>query len=125
MPSDEEAASDDLAPVRTLDEEIFGEREDAEVPQEPVGSSKPDNPWQILAIAYVFFIPGIGFLLEHRPLLFFIGGRRGHRWLGLSPFDVHLLGATLIAIALSLTIYYFKVRRAIVREFIEGKQPLC
>jgi len=43
----------------------------------------------------------------------FAGGRRGNRYLVLSPFDLHLVGAVLICIALLLILSYFYTRQAI------------
>src|SRR5436309_5225183 len=71
VPSDEVAAADDQAPVRVLDEAIFGEDEEPEQPSESIGRN---NPWEILAIAYLFLVPGVGFLLEHLGLRLFVGG---------------------------------------------------
>jgi hypothetical protein len=45
--------------------------------------------------------------------MLFAGGRRGNRYLVLSPFDLHLVGAALIGIALLLILSYFYTRQAI------------
>jgi hypothetical protein len=106
VPADDAAPHDDQASVRVI--KIFGEDQ-----VEPEEVEEPNNPWEILAIAYLFLVPGIGFLLERLPLMLFAGGRRGNRYLVLSPFDLHLIGAVLICIGLLLTVSYFYTRQAI------------
>ena len=68
-----------------------------------------NNPWEILAIAYLFFVPGLGFLLEKRPLILLV--RRGpwnHRgsFILLSPLDLHVVGTLLVSAALLLAAFY-------------------
>jgi len=113
-PDDDFAAAELEQPARVLDEGIFGE--DEEEGLEPLPETT--NPWEILAIAYLFLVPGIGFLLEQRPLVLVIRRYGRNRFLLLSPFDVHLLGAALICIAFLVTIAYLKTRKAIARNEI-------
>jgi len=108
VPADEAAPYDDQAPVRVIEKQIFGEDQ-----AEPEEVEELNNPWEILAVAYLFLVPGIGFLLERLPLMLFAGGRRGNRYLVLSPFDLHLVGVALIGIALLLILSYFYTRQAI------------
>lgn len=106
VPTDDAAAANDQAPARVIE----GFPDDA---PETVESSESNNPWEILAVAYLFLVPGIGFLLERIPLMLFVGGRRGNRYLVLSPFDLHLVGAGLVCMALLLTVSYLYTRQAI------------
>jgi hypothetical protein len=73
------------------------------------------NPWQILVVALVFFGPGFALLLQKRPMVLIFGGARRNRPL-LTPGEVHLLGITLIAVALIVVIFYFRLCRVIRRE---------
>src|SRR5438270_599226 len=111
IPDDDLAPADDNARALALDEDIFGDDE----PEEFEERSESHNPWEILAIAYLFFIPGIGFLLEQRRLLLWTGWRRTG-WLVLSPFELHLAGVMLICVATFLTVAYFYTLRAIARD---------
>jgi hypothetical protein len=82
--------------------------------EEAVDESLADNnPWEILAITYLFLVPGLGFLLETRQLMLLIWRSRWgkNRFLVLSPFELHLVGVLLIGVAVSLTVLYFYVRR--------------
>ncbi len=74
-----------------------------------------NNPWEVLAVSFLFLVPGIGFLLEHRTLMISPWHRFwGRKWLLiLSPFEVHLVGCVLISIALLLVVFYLRARRAI------------
>ncbi|MFL6513800.1 MAG: DUF2007 domain-containing protein [Chthoniobacterales bacterium] len=113
VPDDEVAAADDQAAIVILDEKIFGEEPPSD---DRIQSVERNNPWEILALAYLFLIPGAGFLLERLPLLIFAGGRRGNRFLHLSTFDVHLLGSALICIGAALVASYVYTRKAIVAQ---------
>jgi hypothetical protein len=75
-------------------------------------SAGSNNPWEILAIAYLFLVPGFGFLLESRWLILVVS-RRGTTRIILSPFQLHLIGGALILAALSLVLLYFRARREI------------
>jgi hypothetical protein len=95
------------AALDQLDSETVFE-EDEEIEQPP----KSNNPWEILSIAYLFLVPGLGFVLEQRPLTL-VAGRKS---IMLSPFQVHFVGAFLITATLLITLCYFYVRQAIARE---------
>jgi hypothetical protein len=111
IPDDDVAPAEDTAPALVLDEDIFGDDDTEELEER----SESNNPWEILAIAYLFLIPGVGFLLEHRRLLLWTGRRRSG-WLMLSPFELHLVGGALICVAALLTVAYFSARNAIARD---------
>jgi Putative prokaryotic signal transducing protein len=80
-------------------------------------SAGSNNPWEILAIAYLFLVPGFGFLVESRPLILVVF-RRGWLWANiiLSPLQLHVIGGALILMALSLVLLYFRARREIRRD---------
>ncbi len=82
------------------------------------GDKEPEesnNPWEILAIAYLFLVPGLGLLLEKRSLLLLVGRTRRLRpsFLVYSPLELHLTGAFLVAAASLITFFYFYVDRAV------------
>jgi Putative prokaryotic signal transducing protein len=110
VPTDQSAPADDQSAVTVFNQEMFGEDQLEEDVVEPI---ERNNPWEILAVAYLFLVPGIGFLLERLPLMLYIGRPRHNPYLVLSPFDQHLVGLALISIAILLAISYFHTRRAI------------
>jgi Putative prokaryotic signal transducing protein len=76
---------------------------------------RSNNPWEILAIAYLFLVPGLGFLLESRWLILVVSRRK---WITitLSPLQLHVIGGALILVALLLVVLYFRARREIERD---------
>jgi putative signal transducing protein len=98
--------------ARILAGEAVPETEDRqEGLEESVGSN---NPWEILAIAYLFLVPGFGFLLESRRLILVVSRRK--ITITLSPLELHIIGGALIVVALSLVLLYFRARREIRRD---------
>jgi len=83
-----------------------------------------DNPWEILAFAFVLALPGVGLLVQKSNLLmqmprgmdFFHSAVyrsiRRSDILVISPGDAHLLGGIVVAVALALVALYFHLRRA-------------
>jgi len=69
-----------------------------------------NNPWEILAIAWLFFFPGICLHLQTRPAWF----RRGRMMLSVSV--LHGAGWLAIAVGLSFTLLYFYIRRSLARD---------
>ena len=118
IPADDVAAAADQFPVMVIEEDMFGENQpDVDDTAKFLESG---NPWEILAIAYLFWVPGIGFILEQLPLKLWVGGHRRDGWLILSPLQLHLVGVALICVATILTISYFYTRQTIARERIEA-----
>jgi hypothetical protein len=114
--------SDDRQPVRTLDEKIFGVNDEQQPIEQP---PLVDNPWEILAVAYLFFVPGAGFILEKRTLMLLVWRnpwRHTNRFLALSPFDLHLLGIFLIGVAFVLIALYWYTRSRTPHE--EASSPV-
>jgi len=69
-----------------------------------------DNPWEILAIASLFFFPGICLLLQTRPAWM-------QRVRTILPVSVlHSVGWLAIAVGLSFTVLYFYTRRSLARD---------
>jgi hypothetical protein len=69
-----------------------------------------NNPWEILAIASLFFLPGICLLLQTHPAWF----RRGRMMLSVSV--LHGAGWLAIAVGLSFMALYFYTRWSLVRD---------
>jgi hypothetical protein len=69
-----------------------------------------NNPWEILAIASLFFFPGICLLLQIHPAWF----RHGRTMLSVSV--LHGAGWLAIAVGLSFMALYFYTRRSLVRD---------
>jgi hypothetical protein len=112
VPDDDSAAAEREQLPEVLDEAIFGEDQDEAVEPLP----EHNNPWEILAISYLFLVPGIGFLLEQRSLIAIVRRWGKNRFLVLSPFDVHLLGTILICVAVLLVLAYLHTRTLIARN---------
>jgi Putative prokaryotic signal transducing protein len=74
--------------------------------QEPTNN----NPWEILAIASLFFFPAICLVLQTHPVWL----RRGNTMLPVSV--LHGAGWLAIAVGLSFMALYFYTRRSLVRD---------
>ena len=80
------------------------------------GADQPieeNNPWEILAVAFLFFAPGVTLLLQKRLALL---RTRGRFITVLSPANEHWCGALAVAIGLALIGLYLYTRRAIREE---------
>jgi hypothetical protein len=77
-----------------------------------------NNPWELLAIAALLLLPGLLLLMQRYAMILYAPGRRitRHSITVLSPTTAHLLGTLVISVAMSLTLLFFWVRRAILRE---------
>jgi hypothetical protein len=77
-----------------------------------------NNPWEILAMATLFFLPGLILLLHRGPL---VAPQQSFRYApssvtAISEHGAHILGTLAIAVALSLVALYFYLRREIARD---------
>lgn len=100
-------------------EERFPEPEQQLLPQTPARN----NPWEILALAALLLLPGIALLQQKHDLVLvdWHGYQRGSTSpVFFSPVTAHLLGALVIAVAVSLALLFFCVRRSIMRERAEA-----
>jgi len=84
-------------------------------PTEPAKEEVPEerannNPWEILAIASLFFLPGVCLLLQTHPAWI----RRARTMLPVSI--LHVAGWLAIAVGLSFTILYFYTRRSLAHD---------
>jgi hypothetical protein len=87
----------------------------------PPQSLAKNNPWEILAIATLLLLPGIGLLLQKHQLLLVAwrGGRISRTATTIfSPATAHVMGALVIMVAFLLAILFFYIRREIKREQI-------
>jgi putative signal transducing protein len=78
-----------------------------------------NNPWEILALAFLLLLPGLALLLQKHGLILvgWRGGRISRTATSIvSPATAHVWGALVIAVALLLTILYFYARRAIMHD---------
>ena len=78
--------------------------------------ARRDNPWELLAIALLFFIPGVGMLLHKEEFLLPSFGSRVAKITSWSPTELHVFGWFAVSVTLVLTVLYFYARRAIVRD---------
>lgn len=73
-----------------------------------------NNPWELLAMASLFFFPGVCLLLQKQPVWMLLRGR--FRGAVLSIALIHSVGWLAIAVALSLAVLYFYTQRSIARD---------
>jgi hypothetical protein len=80
-----------------------------------------NNPWEVLVVAALFFLPGIFLLLHHGPL---IAVQQVYRYTSSLPSSVtaisehgaHIFGSLAIGVAIILGWFYFYLRRSIARD---------
>jgi hypothetical protein len=110
----------DPIPDRGVQETIETSQERLPEREQQLSQQSPaeNNPWEILAIASLLVLPGLGLLLQKHELILVASERRISRTslTVFSPATAHVFGALVIAAALLLTILFFYTRRAIMRE---------
>ncbi len=79
-------------------------------------SAKRNNPWELLAIAALFFVPAVDMLFQKHPFVFPSFGNRVAQITQWSANKLHVLGWFGVAVALLLIILYFYARAAIARD---------
>ena len=77
---------------------------------------KRNNPWELLVIAAMFFIPAVIMLLSRESFLFPSFGNRVAQITVWSPGELHIFGWFGVILAVMLVSLYFYVRRSIARE---------
>ena len=85
--------------------------------------AKRNNPWELLAIAALIFVPGILMLLQKKPMIRLPLGSGSWRDPGpmygveiISPSVAHIFGSLAILFSVLIVILYFWVRRTIARD---------
>jgi len=77
---------------------------------------KRNNPWELLVIAAMFFIPAAMMLLSRESFLFPSFGNRVAQITVWSPSELHIFGWFGVIVAGVLVFLYFYARRSITRE---------
>jgi hypothetical protein len=77
-----------------------------------------NDPWQILVVAVLFFIPGIALLLSSTSVAAY---RQGSRWLSsavevASPETLHGYGIVALLMSAAVFLFYLSLRREIMRD---------
>ncbi len=101
--------------TEAISQEGFSEQEQQLSRQVPAR----DTPWEILALACLLSLPGIGLLLQKQDLVLvdsrsYQGGST--TLTVISPATAHIVGALVIAVASALALLFFYTRRLIIRE---------
>ena len=78
--------------------------------------AKRDNPWELLLLAAVTFVPGLLLLLQTHDVLLSSRGRALTWHTLLSPFAAHVFGAVVVVFSLFLVALYFYALRSIARD---------
>ena len=77
-----------------------------------------NNPWEILVIAVLFFLPGVFMVLQQGPV---VGLQQSFRYApssvtAISQHGAHIFGFLAIAVAFALLALYFYLRRELARD---------
>jgi hypothetical protein len=85
-----------------------------------------NNPWEILIIAALFFLPGVFMLLQRGPL---VGLQQSFRYgpssvAAISQHGAHIFGILAIGVALALVAFYFYLRGELARDKTIQKRRL-
>ena len=77
---------------------------------------KRNNPWELLLLAFVVFVPGLLLLLQTREVLLFsqVSALTSHTLL--SPLAAHVFGGAAVAFSVFLVVIYLCVLRSIARD---------
>jgi hypothetical protein len=78
---------------------------------------KRDNPWELVAIAFLFFAPGVALVIHNGPVMLISAGNRAwiYRTL-LTPLEAHIFGWWAISVSAICTVLYFYTRHSIARD---------
>jgi len=77
---------------------------------------KRNNPWELLPLASVIFVAGLGLLAQSRPVMLLNVGRTLAYPILLSPFAAHIWGAVAVLFSLFLVAIYIYALRSIARD---------
>ena len=91
-------------------------------PPEPRRKRRPNNPWEVLVVAALFFVPGFSLLFQRETIVAF---QQTFHYLpsgatALSPHGAHLFGLLAMAVGLVFVWFYFRLRRAIEHDEEDG-----
>ncbi len=80
-----------------------------------------NNPWELLVVAGLFFVPGLALLFQREAIIAF---QQSFRWApsgvtALTPRGAHIFGLLAIGVSVVSVWFYFYLRRAIARDTIE------
>ena len=83
-----------------------------------------NNPWEILVVAGLFFVPGVFMLVQDHPI---IAMQQSFRWTPstvtvISKHGARVFGSLAIGASVVLVWFYFYLRRAIARDNSFGKR---
>ncbi len=80
--------------------------------------SAQNNPWEILVLALLLLLPGLGLILQKHQLILIPSSRRMSRSsiTIFSAATAHFFGALIIGLVVLLVILFFYTRRTIARE---------
>ena len=80
--------------------------------------AKRNDPWELLVIAFMIFIPGLIMLFHQGPMLGLVAGTRGGKQFleVLSPEGAHIVGAIAVICSILIAVLYVWARRAIARD---------
>jgi hypothetical protein len=84
-----------------------------------------NNPWEILVLALLLLLPGLGLILQKRQLILIPSRSRMSRTsiTTFSPGTAHFFGALVIGVVLLLVILFFYIRRVITHEQTLSAEP--
>ena len=79
---------------------------------------RKNNPWEVLVVAALFFLPGLVMLFQRGTLVAFQQSFKHlpSGFMVLSEHGAHILGMLAIAVGLVIFWFYFYLRRAIARD---------
>ena len=88
--------------------------------------AKRNNPWELLVIAGMIFIPGIVLVLQKRPMIALVpvsryGGSQSYGTT-MSVHGAQIFGFLAIACSVLIVWFYFYARKAIIRELEAGDE---
>jgi uncharacterized protein YjeT (DUF2065 family) len=103
---------------RVLHDDSFGlatEPEPAPSTVNEAATQASNNPWEILALAGLLFLPAIMLVLQRQATVWVVR-RRTHSLVTLSPQILHIIGALILAVSIGLVLLYVYVRNLIARD---------
>jgi hypothetical protein len=73
-----------------------------------------DNPWELLAIAFLFLAPGLALVVHNGPVMLISAGNRARIYhTSLTPLEAHIFGWWAIGVGALCIVLYLYVRRSV------------